>query len=75
MTVTFSLALITSGRSRGGVEGLGVQLAVVTGETETFDESLDDAVEEGVIGRPLCLGAGEAVEDFRERNGEMLDDR
>ena len=66
---------MTSGRSSAGVEGLGVQLAVVIGETETFEGGLEDAVEEGVVGRPFGLGAGEATGDFRERNGEMLEGR
>lgn len=62
-----------SRRSSAGIGGLGVQLAVVTGETETFDGGLEDAVEEGVVGRPFGLGAGETDGDFRERNGEMLE--
>lgn len=73
MTVTFSLAFMTSRRSSAGVEGLGVQLAVVTGETENLDGGLEDAVEEGVVGRPFGLEAGDSAGDFRERNGEMVE--
>lgn len=58
-----------------GVGGLGVRLADVTGETESFDGGLEEALEDGVVGRPVGLGAGEAAGDFRERNGEMLEDR
>lgn len=74
MTVTFSLALLTSGRSRVRVGGLGLGLCEVVGETESFDGRLDDVVEEGVTGRPaglvaLSCGAG----GFRDRKGEMED--
>jgi hypothetical protein len=74
VTVTFSLALFTSGRSRVRVGGLGLGLCEVVGETESFDGRLDDVVQEGVTGRPaglvaLSCGAG----GFRDRKGEMED--
>ncbi|KAA0049654.1 hypothetical protein E6C27_scaffold163G001230 [Cucumis melo var. makuwa] len=59
-------------RSSGGVEGLGLQLAVVIGEIETFDGGLEDVVEEGVVGRPFGLEADDNPGDFREQNGEMV---
>ena len=65
VTVTFSLALLTSGRSRDGVDG-------PTGETDNLEGGLEDAVE-GVVGRPLDLGGAEGgAGDFRDRKGEML---
>lgn len=74
MTVTFSLALFTSGWSRVRVGGLGLGLGEVVGGTESFDGRLDDEVDEGVTGRPaglvaLSCGAG----GFRDRKGEMED--
>jgi hypothetical protein len=74
VTVTFSLALFTSGRSRVRIGGLGLGLCEVVGETESVDGRLDDVVEEGVTGRPaglvaLSCGAG----GFRDRKGEMED--
>jgi hypothetical protein len=74
VTVTFSLALFTSGWSRVRVGGLGLGLGEVVGGTESFDGRLDDEVDEGVTGRPaglvaLSCGAG----GFRDRKGEMED--
>lgn len=66
MTVTFSFALLTSGAA-----------AVVTGETDAFDEGLDAAEEDGleavedddgVVGLPAGLTA--PAGDFLERSGE-----
>lgn len=64
MTVTFSLALETS-----GCEG-GLKVAAEAGGIEGLDGGRDDAVEEGVAGRTGGLdGAG----DFRDRKGEIDD--
>ena len=55
------------------MEGLGLQLAVVIRETETFDGGLEDVVEEVVVGRPFGLEGDDNPGDFRERNGEMVE--
>lgn len=70
MTVTFSLAILESGRSNTGVEGL----TEVNGETTGgFDEDLDED-EEGVEGRaPEALDGGGGAGDFLDRNGDMED--
>ena len=65
MTVTFSLPLLTSGRSRDCVDGL-------TGVTDNLEGGLEEAVE-GVVGRPVDLDGTEGgAGDFRDRKGEML---
>lgn len=75
MTVTFSLALATSGRSTAWIGELG--LADVAGEADSLDGGLDDVVEEGVEGRiPADLEdvGGDGAGDFRERKGEMAEE-
>lgn len=69
MTVTFSFALLTSGRSR--VDSLG--LVGVTGEGDNRDEVFDEVVEDGVVGLPADFATGGgAAGDFRDRNGETV---
>ncbi|PON73208.1 hypothetical protein PanWU01x14_060490, partial [Parasponia andersonii] len=72
VTVTFSLALLASGRSMGWIGGV-LGLAEVVGEADSRDGGLDDVVEEGVVGRPAFLDDGAGDGDFRDRKGEMVE--
>lgn len=68
MTVTFSFALLTSGRSR--VDGLGL-----AGEIANFREGLDEVIEDGVVGLPKDFATGGGADgDFRERKGETVEE-
>lgn len=76
VTITFSLALLFSRRSRPGECGL--RLAGVAGGADSLKGGLDDvvAVEVGIAGRPAGLegaGAGGCGDDLRERKGDMED--
>lgn len=58
MTITFSLDLLVSGRSRGRVVGLGLGLTDVAGEADSLEGGRDDVVEDGVAGRPVGFAGG-----------------
>lgn len=74
MTITFSLDLLVSSRSRGRVVGLGLWLTDVAGEADSLEGGRDDVVEDGVAGRPVGFaGGGGWAGDLRERKGEMED--
>lgn len=58
MTITFSLDLLVSGGSSAIVGGLGLGVVDVVGEGDSLEAGRDDAVEDGVSGRPAGFPGG-----------------